>query len=79
MAENRTIRDLRKACGLTQPVVAQRLGISVPAYSRKETGKRPWRVRELYELAALFGVPPAVVFSCARELTDEVSEQRTSA
>lgn len=73
MAENRTIRDLRIERGLTQPVVAKRLGITVAAYSRKENGKRPWRVRELHELAELFGVPAAEVLFCAQELTGKVS------
>lgn len=73
MAENRTIRDLRIERGLTQPVVAERLGITVAAYSRKENGKRPWRVRELRELAELFGVPAAEVLFCAQALTDKVS------
>ena len=36
----KTIAQYREECGLTQEIMAEKLGISIPAYNMYENGKR---------------------------------------
>lgn len=52
----RSIKGMRISAGLTQGVVAERLGISQAAYSRLENGEVEVSVMKLLELCNLYGV-----------------------
>ena len=53
--------DLLADRGVTQQQVADLLGLSQAAVSRKVNGQRPWRLEEVRQVAGLLGVTPADV------------------
>lgn len=53
------IKRLRRARGLSQADMAQRLGIHVTNYSALERGLRRLTTERLHDIAAIFGVPAA--------------------
>lgn len=59
-----------ETAGVTQRDVAETLGLSQAAISRKINGKAPWRVPEVRSIASLLGVDPADVF---RAVSDEAA------
>lgn len=58
------IRKMREASGLNLHELARLSGISAPALSRIETGKRDLRITSLYRIAAALRIK-------ARDLLDE--------
>ena len=52
------LRNLRKSRGMLQKDVAERLGISVSAYSLYENGTREPSIDRILEIAKLFNVNP---------------------
>lgn len=56
MTEGERIRTIRKEKGMTQKEVAEKLGITIGAYSHYETGKRAIDVITVKKLSAIFGV-----------------------
>jgi transcriptional regulator with XRE-family HTH domain len=52
------VRMLRRARGISQAELAQRLGISQNAYCRIENGKRELTVARFIALSHALGVPP---------------------
>lgn len=50
------VRSLRELHGISQPVIGQLLGMSLPTYRRRECGEASWTIAELEILAATFGV-----------------------
>lgn len=53
-----TLRERREACGMTQELVAQRLGVSRQAVSKWENGVSDPSTANLVALAELYGVDP---------------------
>lgn len=53
-----TLRGHREACGMTQELVAQRLGVSRQAVSKWENGVSDPSTANLVALADLYGVDP---------------------
>lgn len=53
-----TLRERREACGMTQELVAQRLGVSRQAVSKWENGVSDPSTANLVALANLYGVDP---------------------
>jgi len=68
----RAIRRERKAAGLTQAVLAERLGVSQPTIVRWEDGTRSPDLPSLFALADVLGIAPADL------LTSEPSRPRLS-
>jgi transcriptional regulator with XRE-family HTH domain len=56
MTVAKKIRLLRQRKGLSQEEVALKLGISVPALSKIETGTTDVNISRIEQIAALFGV-----------------------
>ena len=56
MKINEIIRQRRKALGLTQEQIAQRLGVSAPAVNKWESGQGYPEVEKLIQLSELLGV-----------------------
>jgi transcriptional regulator with XRE-family HTH domain len=59
------LKTLREAAGLTQADVAQRLGMSLSGYQRKETAKRGMNLAFAERLGRVLGVPAAAVLEAA--------------
>lgn len=57
MDAKKTVAELRAERGIKQETLAKALGITVPAYSRKERGIRPWKDVEMPKVAEFLGVP----------------------
>jgi len=53
----KNIRQLRHKNGWSQSQVAQRLNISIPAFSKIETGLTDINITRLHQIATLFEVP----------------------
>lgn len=66
----RRIRQARDASGLNLHELARLSGISAPALSRIETGKRDLRITSLYRIAAALRIS-------ARDLVDQAETQPT--
>lgn len=56
------VKTIRRAKNIKQSVVAKALGITVQAYSMKETGKRPITTTELELIAKILRVPTTIFF-----------------
>lgn len=56
-AVKKMIIDARKAAGLTQRSMAERMGISQPAYAYYETGTRPVTAEKLEMIASYLELP----------------------
>jgi transcriptional regulator with XRE-family HTH domain len=61
-AVGRRIRQGREANGLTLHELARLTGISAPALSQIETGKRDLRVSSLHRIAAALRIAPGTLF-----------------
>lgn len=57
------IRAARAHANLSQPELAERIGMSLPTYKRAELGKRPVSTPELIRIAAACDVPPHYVIT----------------
>lgn len=77
------LKSLRKKCGMTQPDLAEKLGVTVQAISNWESGRAQPSVKNSKEVARVFGVPvdslisddPGMVPDGAiRIVTDEEAE-----
>lgn len=55
------LADLRKAQGLTQAGLAEKLGVEQPTVQRWEKGKREPNIAQLVELARVLGVEPSAL------------------
>lgn len=55
----RNIRAHMERAGVTQAQLAEHLGLTQAAISRRLTGRVPWRVAELVAVAQKLGVPVA--------------------
>ncbi|WP_126428792.1 helix-turn-helix domain-containing protein [Brevibacillus marinus] len=62
MAIHANIRQLRKQKGMTSKYVAAQLNLTPAAYSMKESGKRPFTLKEIEQLAITIGVEVADFF-----------------
>lgn len=58
-ALTQALADARRACGLTQQDLAERLGRSQSFVAKIELGERRVEVVELVEIARILGVPAA--------------------
>jgi DNA-binding XRE family transcriptional regulator len=56
-----TIKEAREKAGLTQTEVAERLGVSQPAYKYWETGERNPKQETLERIAKAIGVDPETI------------------
>ncbi|WP_182200123.1 helix-turn-helix transcriptional regulator [Paraliobacillus salinarum] len=57
-----TPKGLRVSNDLTQEEVAEKLGISLTQYRRKENGKVRFYADEIYKLSQLYSVPVTIFF-----------------
>ena len=57
-----TLRELRQKAGLSQEQCARAIGISRPAWTHYETGRRRPRLENALKVAQLFGVPVEAIF-----------------
>lgn len=85
---SKNIKKLRQKKGCSQGVVAKTLGISVPAYSKIESGKTDINISRLHQIAAFFQVdvldllcdawhhPLMINDDKVNELTRRLSESR---
>lgn len=59
----KNIRQLRHQNGWSQGDVAKKLNISIPAFSKIETGFSDINISRLTEIARIFNVSPAVIIT----------------
>jgi transcriptional regulator with XRE-family HTH domain len=57
------IRAARAYAGLSQPELAERIGMSLPTYKRAELGRRPVATAELLSIARACDVPPQFILN----------------
>ncbi len=57
------IRQLRKRANLTQPELAEKIGVHEMTVRRWESGQRSPRIEEIQKLAAVLGVPVTELLS----------------
>lgn len=62
------LAELRKKLGLTQSVLAERVGVEQPTVQRWEAGKREPDLGQLIRLASELGVEPGALLSPLREV-----------
>lgn len=53
----RTLKSIRADMGCTQKEMAEKLGISLVAYNKKEKGKSPLLAKELLLISKLSAIP----------------------
>lgn len=53
----KTIAQYREECGLTQEIMAEKLGISIPAYNMYENGKRSIPVDAVSKIKEILEIP----------------------
>ena len=51
------VRELRTAAGMTQKVLADQLGVTVPTVSKWELGQRTPELEKVFRMTLIFGVP----------------------
>lgn len=61
-----------------QAEVAKRLNISIPAYSKIETGITEIGLKRLFQIAGLFGVPPIDILSEEKERPEAINSDEIS-
>lgn len=59
----KNIRQLRQGYGWSQGEVAKRLNISIPAFSKIETGSTDINIARLNQLAHIFNVPAGKIIA----------------
>jgi DNA-binding XRE family transcriptional regulator len=74
------LKSLRVGNGLEQKDVAKRLGIAIKTYCDSENGKRPFNIKEIKVLAAIFHLDPLAVDQIFfdGELTNRIREESTT-
>lgn len=70
------IKKLRIETGKRQSHLAQALGISIPAYSKIETGITDINIRRLREISSYFNVEPGYFFGQSKEYEKELAKQK---
>lgn len=71
------IRFLRKQKGYTQEAIANKLGLSLRAYSKIENGETNLTINRLTELTSIFGVTLADLFNYADEKTSNKQKENS--
>ncbi|MCY7036806.1 helix-turn-helix domain-containing protein [Streptococcus salivarius] len=66
------LKDLRKQVGLTQVDVAEKLGISQPAYASWERGVKKPTQENLVKIAQILNVSVDYLVGNSEEITDEL-------
>jgi len=66
------LKDLRKQAGLTQVDVAEKLGISQPAYASWERGVKKPTQENLVKIAQILNVSVDYLVGNSEEITDEL-------
>ena len=56
------VRKIREEKGIKQAEIANILGVSVPSYSKKESGEVRFSIIEAKELATYFDMPIETIF-----------------
>lgn len=51
------VKELRTAAGMTQKVLADQLGVTVPTVSKWELGQRTPELEKVFRMTLIFGVP----------------------
>ena len=74
----KNIRQLRQKNGWSQGEVAKRLNISIPAFSKIETGVTDINFSRLDQIACLFGISTLEVISLGHLSVDEVDYQQVT-
>lgn len=74
-AIGRRIAELREDRRLTQPVVADRVGVSLRAYQKWEAGTSAPAWRNLEQLAEVFGVSADYLLGAAQEKRQDAQDQ----
>lgn len=67
---------LRKAANLSQKELAEMIGISASAYSRKESGKTPFDSVEMFKIRAIFKKPIDEIFLPVECINNAITEKR---
>ena len=70
-AIGRKIKRLRQKMGLSQGEVARQLTISIPAFSKIETGMTDLSTARMKQIATFFGVTPVYFLADEAELETE--------
>lgn len=70
-----TPKGLRVSNALTQDEVAEKLGISLTQYRRKENNKVRFYADEIYKLAKLYDVPVAIFFKNEVSFKDTITNE----
>jgi len=65
-----TPKGLRVSNGFKQEEVAEKLGLSLTQYRRKENGKVRFYADEIYQLSKLYNVPVSIFFNKEVSLQD---------
>ena len=73
----KNIKILRKQKGWTQRRVAEQLDVSVPAFSKMETGMTDLNISRLNQIAKLFGIKPTELLADGMEDTSALSLRET--
>ncbi|MGN7203817.1 helix-turn-helix domain-containing protein [Pedobacter sp. SAFR-022] len=76
---DQNIKQLRLERGWNQKIVAERLGISIPAYSKIESGITDINLSRLVQLASLFDVSVAEVLFGSAEINNKVDKKELTA
>ena len=71
----KNIRTLRHQYNWSQEDVARRLGISIPAFSKIETGITDVNLSRIEQIANIFGVSPVKLLADEEELNEEPQQQ----
>lgn len=68
------VANKRKALGLEQSTIAERIGLSQASYSRLESGKSTFTVDQLFELAEALGVSASKLFNEVENTADSLRQ-----
>jgi transcriptional regulator with XRE-family HTH domain len=69
------IRILRHQHNWSQEDIARKLGISIPAFSKIETGITDVNLSRIEQIANIFGVPTVRLLSTEEEIVEEEPQQ----
>jgi len=72
----KNIRNLRQQYGWSQGDIANRLGISVPAFSKIETGVTDVNLSRLEQIASVFSVPLVKLLDDNHQEQEDDSQQQ---
>jgi len=68
------LRKIRIQKGITQNQMAKRLGVKVQEWQSYEYGVRNFTLEVIFPIAKALDVPPALLFSVARKVYEEVEK-----